>query len=42
MLFGLKNAPIQFQRYIKRSSERYMDDFLIATDTLEKRFKTLN
>lgn len=45
MPFGLKNAPARFQRYVNEVLKDlvingnivvYMDDFLIATDTLEK------
>lgn len=51
MPFGLKNAPARFQRYINEVMSElikegnvvvYMDDFLVATDTLEKHFEVLN
>lgn len=51
MPFGLKNAPARFQRYVNdilsdliKSGNVivYMDDFLIATDTIERHFKTLD
>lgn len=51
MPFGLKNTPARFQRYVNEvlcdlikvgDVVAYMDDFLIATDTLEKHFEVLN
>lgn len=51
MPFGLKNAPARFQRYVNEVLSDlikegnvvvYMDDFLIATDTLDKHFEVLN
>lgn len=51
MPFGLKNAPTRFQRYVNEVLNDliingdvvvYMDDFLIATDTLEKHFEVLD
>jgi len=51
MPFGLKNAPARFQRFVNEvlSDEIksgnvivYMDDFLVATDTLEKHFEVLD
>lgn len=50
MPFGLKNAPARFQRYVNEVLSDlikvgtvivYMDDFLIATDTLEEHFEVL-
>lgn len=50
MPFGLKNAPDRFQRFVNEvlsSVTRtgnvviYIDDFLIATETIEQHFKIL-
>lgn len=50
MPFGLKNAPARFQRYVNevlsgliRSGDVvvYVDDFLVATETLEKHLEIL-
>lgn len=51
MPFGLRNAPAQFQRHvnevlselIKRGDlVAYIDDFMIATETIEKHLEVLN
>jgi len=51
MPFGLKNAPARFQHFVNEvlSDEIksgnvivYIDDFLVATDTLEKHFEVLD
>jgi len=50
MPFGLKNAPARFQRFVNEvlssvtrtgNVVTYIDDFLIATETIEEYFKTL-
>jgi len=51
MPFGLKNAPARFQRFVNDilhdlimagNVVAYMDDFLVATDTIEKHFEVLD
>jgi len=51
MPFGLKNAPARFQRFVNDilydliiagDVVAYMDDFLVATDTIEKHFEVLD
>lgn len=51
MPFGLKNAPARFQRFVNdilndliRSGDVvvYMDDFLVATETIEKHLEVLD
>jgi len=51
MPFGLKNAPARFQRFVNDILHdlimagdvvAYMDDFLVATDTIEKHFEVLD
>ena len=50
MPFGLKNAPARFQRYVNEILRElieagdvvaYMDDFLVATDTIERHLDVL-
>jgi len=51
MPFGLKNAPARFQRFVNDILHdliiagdvvAYMDDFLVATDTIERHFEVLD
>lgn len=51
MPFGLKNAPARFQRYVNEilgelirrgDLVAYIDDFMIATETVEKHLEVLN
>lgn len=51
MPFGLKNAPARFQRFVNEVLNElilsgnvvaYMDDFLVATETVEEHFKVLH
>jgi hypothetical protein len=50
MSFGLKGAPLKFQRYVTHIFKEfidageisvYLDDFLIATETIEQHFIVL-